>query len=103
MLGSAWAQGRLRLPVESQRVEPAADDQGRPLAGIHRLALAKEKLTAEVNYADGFEDGLMTVRDQQGRVKFEIPFERGQVNGVVKNYGLKGQVVWAATYRKGLQ
>ena len=49
----------------------------------------KEDPTAKLivgNYREGKPDGLWTIKDQFGEIQSEIPFTKGEINGVSKTY-----------------
>lgn len=95
-----------KLPIEGKRLQAARDESGAILNGKHRSTIIRtngEQLTGEVTYLDGFENGLMTVTDQSNRLRYEIPFEKGAINGLVKGFGtVKGHgLTWETHYLNG--
>ena len=61
----------------------------------------KNALASRAFYADGKRSGVYTKYHTNGKVYYEVPYEKGKMNGVKKSYYKEGQLQAEIPYKLG--
>ena len=66
--------------------------KGELLTGTERLHYKSGKIKTTTEFEDGLKDGMMTGWFENGEKCIEMPFNKGRVEGVVREWDCKGQL-----------